>query len=324
MRDKHLQKLKEEQDRETKKKLAEQKQKESIEKFFQSVSSDESSGPDIRDKLDELAQFLQEYTGPATGVYIGRLEKPRKTINEGDDDKAHVDRAEGVQKLIRFMYASKGHEFMKGKILKGDQGIAHSVFKAAAPAEGEPVAEEGEGEEGEEGATKAKSLHTTYAADDILATFKHLYIPQVVREPRMHFYRVPRLGSFMAVPFEYHSCLSAKALEEAVADIQYLHKAREEQEKAKAEWEEEQQKLRDDAERNGVPFEGENKQWEPLNEKPYSVKKKSYVVCLDTLGQDREFTEDQRRFILDTLKKFISLWEEKERRFLTRDRDLRL
>ena len=47
-------------------------------------------------------------------------------------------------------------------------------------------------------------------------------------------------------------------------------------------------------------------------------------MCLDTLGQDREFSEDQRRFILNTLRKFIQLWEEKERRFLTRDRDLRL
>ena len=63
-------------------------------------------------------------------MYIGRLEKPRKTINEGDDDKAHVDRSEGVQKIIRFLYASKGHEFMKGKILKPDQGIAHQVFNA--------------------------------------------------------------------------------------------------------------------------------------------------------------------------------------------------
>jgi hypothetical protein len=276
--------------------------------------------------LDELANFLQEYTGPATGVYIGRLEKPRKTINDGDDDRAHVDRTEGVQKLIRFMYTSKGHEFMKGKILKPDQGIAHQVFKAgggAAEAEANPD-EGAEGEEGEGEASKAKSLHTTYAADDILSTYKHTYVAQVVREPRIHFYRVPRLGSFMAVPFEYQSCLSAKALEEAVLDIQNLHKAREEQEKARAEWEEDQQKAQEEAERNGAPFEPENKVWDKLAEKPYIAKKRSYVVCLDTLGQDREFTDDQRRFILETIQKFIGLWEEKERRFLTRDRDLRL
>lgn len=56
--------------------------------------------------MNDLAQFLQDYTGPATGVYIGRLERPRKSIGEGDDDKAHIDRGEGVSKLIRFLYTS--------------------------------------------------------------------------------------------------------------------------------------------------------------------------------------------------------------------------
>lgn len=64
--------------------------------------------------------------------------------------------------------------------------------------------------------------------------------------------------------------------------------------------------------------------WEVIQEKPYITRKKSYVVCLDTLGQDREFSEEQRRFILETLKRFRALWEAKEHRFLTRDRDLRL
>jgi hypothetical protein len=233
-----------------------------------------------------------------------------------------VDRSEGVQKLIRFMYASKGHEFMKGKILRNEQGIAHQVFRAAVVEASPDEAADGEDPEGE--GAKAKTLNSTYAADDILSTFKHTYVAQVVREPRIHFYRVPRLGSFMAVPFEYHSCLSAKALEEAVLDTQYLHKAREEQDKARAEWEEDQLKIQEDAERNGTPFEPENKVWDALVEKAYITKKRSYVVCLDTLGQDREFTDDQRRFILETIEKFIKLWEEKERRFLTRDRDLRL
>ena len=54
----------------------------------------------------------------------------------------------------------------------------------------------------------------------------------------MHFYRVPRLGSFMAVPLEYESCLTASALDASVADSIQLKKAREEQEKLRLEWEE--------------------------------------------------------------------------------------
>jgi hypothetical protein len=47
-------------------------------------------------------------------------------------------------------------------------------------------------------------------------------------------------------------------------------------------------------------------------------------VCLDTLGQDREFTDDQRRFVLETIKNFRAFWEQKERDNLTFDRDHRL
>ena len=108
----------------------------------------------------------------------------------------------------------------------------------------------------------------------------------------MHFYRVPRLGSFMAVPLEYESCLTAAALDAAVADSIQLKKAREEQEKMRLEWEEDQEKIRDEKERAGEQYVPEPKEWEKLEEKAFLTKKKSYVVCLDTLGQDREFTDD--------------------------------
>lgn len=71
-------------------------------------------------------------------MYIGKLERPRKNITDNDDDRAHVDR-EGA-KLIRYLYASEGHDFMKGKLLKAGEGIAHRVFGAnagAGAAEGE-------------------------------------------------------------------------------------------------------------------------------------------------------------------------------------------
>ena len=85
-------------------------------------------------------------------MYIGRLEHARKPIGDQDNDQAHIDKE--APRLIRFMHASNGHEFMKGKLLRADQGIAHSVFgdgSAAAGGEGgeEPPAEEG-GEEGEQ------------------------------------------------------------------------------------------------------------------------------------------------------------------------------
>lgn len=51
---------------------------------------------------------------------------------------------------------------------------------------------------------------------------------------------------------------------------------------------------------------------------------RKFVVCLDTLGQDREFTEEQRVFALETVKNFAQIWEKREQENLTKDRNLRL
>lgn len=64
-----------------------------------------------------------------------------------------------------------------------------------------------------------------------MTTFKHIYVKEVVREPRIHYYKVPRLGAFMAVPLVYNSCLFEDALDNAVADFIDVQKRREEQEK---------------------------------------------------------------------------------------------
>lgn len=71
----------------------------------------------MTDNLEQLANFLQEFTD-STGVYIGKLVHPKKEIGEEDDDKAHID--EENPKVIHFMHTSKGHEFMREKILKSD------------------------------------------------------------------------------------------------------------------------------------------------------------------------------------------------------------
>jgi len=44
-------------------------------------------------------------------------------------------------------------------------------------------------------------------------------IEEVVEEPRIHFYQVPRLGSYLAIKLEYDSCLSEEAFDAAVIDF---------------------------------------------------------------------------------------------------------
>lgn len=109
---------------------------------------------------------------------------------------------------------------MLSKVLTPELGpVTHSCFAEQEP---EEAAEE-EAEEGE-AAVKPKN-------NDILNTFKHVYVPQVVRDSRMWFKKVPRLGSFMAVPLVYQSCLSDDALEAAISDFQNVTQQRSELQK---------------------------------------------------------------------------------------------
>ena len=100
-------------------------------------------------------------------------------------------------KVIRFTNASKSHQQMVGKILKPEQGLTHSVFKEE---EAPP-----ESEEAPEGQAKEEVP-------------KSVYVKEVVREPKMHFYNVPRLGCFMAIALKHKSCLFEDALDAAVSD----------------------------------------------------------------------------------------------------------
>lgn len=47
---------------------------------------------------------------------------------------------------------------------------------------------------------------------------KHLIVDECVREPRIHYYDVPKLGSYIAIKLEYESCLFEEAFDEAVVD----------------------------------------------------------------------------------------------------------
>jgi hypothetical protein len=56
----------------------------------------------------------------------------------------------------------------------------------------------------------------------------HVLIKEVVREPRMHYYRVPKLGSYLAIKLEYGSCLSVSSYEAGVEDWVEVLKLRKE------------------------------------------------------------------------------------------------
>ena len=53
----------------------------------------------------------------------------------------------------------------------------------------------------------------------------HVLIPEVVREPKMHYYQVPRLGSYLAIKLEYNSCLFEESFDAALSDYAKVRNA---------------------------------------------------------------------------------------------------
>lgn len=97
---------------------------------------------------------------------------------------------------------------MVDKILKQDQGVTFGALFAGDEPEEVP-AEEDEVPEGEERPPKP--------VKEKLPKFK--LVDEVVRDPKIHYYTVPRLGSYLAVRLEYQSCLFEEAFDAAVVDF---------------------------------------------------------------------------------------------------------
>jgi len=45
-----------------------------------------------------------------------------------------------------------------------------------------------------------------------------MIVPEVVRDKQIYFFKVPKLGSYLAVRLEYETCLFEAALDAGIAD----------------------------------------------------------------------------------------------------------
>lgn len=147
---------------------------------------------------------------------------------------------------------------------------------------------------------------------------------EVVTEPKIHYWRVPRLGSFMCIPLVYNSCLFEDSVDSALTDFISKQKERDAQDAERKEWEEAQEEAKEAAVKAGEAFEPEEKEWVEIANEDFAVQAQKFVVCIDTLGQDRQLTDDQKRFALTTTSKFRELWEVFEKEKVQQDIDLRI
>jgi len=80
---------------------------------------------DLNDNLQDLVDYIAKET-KSTGVYIAKLVCPLKPINDGSDDKAHLN--EEAPKVLQYIRATQDHQFMINRVLGPENGRTHEIF----------------------------------------------------------------------------------------------------------------------------------------------------------------------------------------------------
>ncbi len=301
--------------------------------------------------LNEICERIKEIIG-ATGVYVMKYDLKRKKVESIDEDEnAHID-PENI-KVLRFIAWNKDHEFLHGQFIEPKKGVTYPLFleKGEGEEDDEEGGDEGDkpeeakneeakaedegGEEDEEGAEKKEK-------PDVIKT---VIINDVVNAPKIKFFREPRLGAYMAYNITYQSSLNYKSLLSAIDCLTEYQNKKEEEEKRKAEREgeegaegtgannneEEEENNEEEKEENKEEGEGEEGEKDDQNEKDQPItladfekEEKVLVLSMDTLGQDRTFSDSQKAFAMEMAKLIRDSIQNHEKTLLEKDRDLRI
>ena len=315
-------------------KKKEQEQEQEKEKLRESIKT----CTDFEDKLNEICDQLKTIIG-ATGVYVSSYEFKRKAIeNVTDDENAHID-PDNI-KVLRYIHWNEDHNFLHGKFLPKKKGVTYSLFLKGQegeddeeeeggeePKESPPQEGGGEGDEGEDEENK-KEVPTK----DL--PVKMLEIQDVVNTKKMYFYREPRLGSYICFNIGYKSSLNYNSLLSAIKNLQEYQVKNDEYEKAKGEKEEEEKQKAennedkqeneegedeevDEKKEEGGEGEGEEDQKEKLVKpilQDFEKESKTLIISMDTLGQDRTFSESEKAFAQEISKLIRDSLEDLEKK----------
>ena len=152
----------------------------------------------------------------------------------------------------------------------------------------------------------------------------------------MYFYREPRLGSYICFNIGYKSSLNYNSLLSAIKNLQEYQVKNDEYEKSKAEKEEEEEE-KQKAENNDEKQENEEGEDEEVDEKKeeggegegeedekeklvkpilqdFEKEPKTLIISMDTLGQDRTFSESEKSFDQEISKLIRDSLEELEKK----------
>lgn len=275
------------------------------------------SSKDIEEDLNFYCNELQRFVG-ATGVYISILDKKRKDVTEDEDENAHLL----DQVVIRYVNFCDDHKFLKYKFLENEQGVTYDLFK---PKEDNPEASpenpESNAEEGEEVPKPPKEYIPN-----------HLLIEEVVRNPRIKFFREPKLGCYLTIEMTHKSSLSPISLTSSIDFLNDYNAKIADYENRKREFYE--RVAEENAQKEQVPEENPDGQAvenpeqifpeENIEMAEFEKIEKKYILSLDTIGQDRIFSDEEKKFIFETTKTIKENWELLEKNLLLKDRDAKI
>ena len=329
------------------------KKEEEKEQEKEKLREDIKSCEDFEDKLNDICEKLKNIIG-ATGVYISSYDYKRKAIeNITDDENAHID-PDNI-KVLRYIHWNEDHSFLHGKYLPRKKGVTYSIFLNGEEGDDEEEGGEGAGEGGEEpkdnppqenaGGGNEEDEEEDNQEQNKDLPVKMMEVQDVVNTKKMYFYREPRLGSYLFFDIGYKSSLNYNSLLSAIKNLQEYQQQNEEYEKAKAEKEEEERQKaaakeeeqqnneggaeveEEEDKKEGGDGEGEEDEKEKLVKpilQDFEKESKTLILSMDTLGQDRTFSESEKNFAQEISKLIRDSLEALEKKKLESDRDLRI
>ena len=226
---------------------------------------------------------------------------------------------------MRYVNFCKDHEFLKHQYLEPGTGITYELINQKV---------EETNDKPEPTFIQLSGYEPKIAKDYNL---KVCLVEEVIRERRMKFFKEPRLGSYFALDISYRSSFSKESLDTSVEyykDYKLKLAEKAEADRIKEEQLEEAQRIKEENPNLENLSEQDKEKLQMLSErnkedvveekielKEFIKKEKRYILCLDTMGQDRTYDIDEQKYILKVAQTLVKSWENLEERILLENRD---
>jgi hypothetical protein len=233
----------------------------------------ETSASSKQDAMDQVSEFTAEYMG-VPACYIGT----RKMINEVDTLYYYSANGSQQSKVVgRKLVAPAGDE---GDDAPQRQGVTFEAFKAPEVPEVEPPEDAPE-----DWAPPPPPGPQPFVVDSCM------------RDTRVQFFGIPKLGSFLAIPLIYTSSDHVEGIIESEAPVE---------------------EAPEPAEGEEAPEPTEGEAAPPTEPKkiylPQKTVSQSLVLCLDTIGKYKPFKKNDIEIVNTIGEKLINVFEALETR----------